>query len=196
MRDRNELTDDLLRGKAIHLTAQDMDQASKPYFEWAQDAEYQRLVEDVAPVPLSLQGTRESNEQGWPEDDSHNIMFLIRTNEDDRIVGFANLDYISWEHGDSYMGIGIGDKGYWGRGVGTEAMSLLMRYAFTELNLHRLSLTVFEYNERAIRMYEKLGFRIEGINRDYHFREGRRWDLVCMGILREEWLALNGYTAA
>jgi len=93
------------------------------------------------------------------------------------------------------MGIGIGDKAYWGRGVGTEVMNILLRYVFTELNLHRLSLTVFEYNQRAIRLYEKCGFKIEGINREYHFRDGRRWDLVSMGILREEWLALNGYTS-
>jgi len=194
MRDRNELTSDLLRGKNIRLAAQDMDQASKPYFEWVQDAEYQRLVEGDVPVPLSPHGTRESNEQGWPEDDPHNVMFLIRTNEDDRIIGFANLDYIDWQNGDSYMGIGIGDKAYWSRGYGTEAMNILLRYAFTELNLYRLSLTVFEYNERAIRMYQKCGFKIEGISRAHLYREGRRWDLVSMGILREEWLALNDYT--
>jgi RimJ/RimL family protein N-acetyltransferase len=195
MRDSSELTGDILRGKNIHLSAQDMDQAAQSYFEWSQDAEYQRLVEGDPPVPLSLKGTRESNEQGWPEDDPHNIMFLVRTNEDGRIIGFANLDYISWQHGDSFMGIGIGDKSCWGMGYGKEAMNILLRYTFTELNLHRLSLTVFEYNRRAIRLYEKCGFKIEGINRDYHFREGRRWDLVSMGILREEWLMLNGYIA-
>jgi RimJ/RimL family protein N-acetyltransferase len=194
MRDGAELTSDLLRGKNIHLTAQDMDQSSQPYFDWAQDAEYQRLVEGDPPVPLSLKGMRESNEQGWPEDDPCNVMFLMRTNDDNRIIGFANLDYISWHHGDSFMGIGIGDKAYWSRGYGSEAMNILLRYVFTELNLHRLSLTVFEYNQRAIRMYEKCGFKIEGINREYHFRDGRRWDLVSMGILREEWLELNGYT--
>jgi RimJ/RimL family protein N-acetyltransferase len=196
MRDRSELTGDFLRGKNLHFTAQDMDQASQPYFDWAQDAEYQRLVEGDPPVPLSIKGMRESNEQGWPEDDPHNIMFLIRTLEDDHIIGFANLDYISYQHGDSYMGIGIGDKAYWGKGYGQEAMNILLRYAFTELNLHRISLTVFEYNQRAIRMYEKIGFKIEGINREYHYREGRHWNLVSMGILRDEWLALNGYTAA
>ena len=193
MRDSTELTGDLLRGKYIHLTAQDMELAAQPYFDWAQDAEYQRLVEDGPPVPLSLKGTRQSNEEGWPEDDPCNVMFLVRANEDDRIIGFVNLDYISWTHGDSYMGIGIGDKTCWGKGYGREAMELLLRYAFTELNLHRLSLTVFAYNERAIHMYEKCGFKIEGVSRDYHYRDGRRWDLVSMGILRDEWMELNGY---
>ena len=194
MRDSTELTNDILRGKYVHFTAQDMDQAAQPYFDWAQDGEYHRLVEDGPAVPLSIKGMRESNEQGWPEDDPCNVMFLIRDNEDDHIIGFANLDYISWHNADSYMGIGIGDKSFWGRGVGREAMEILLRYAFTEMNLHRLSLTVYEYNERAIHMYEKCGFKIEGINREVHYRDGRRWDLVNMGILRSEWLERNGYT--
>jgi RimJ/RimL family protein N-acetyltransferase len=195
MRDRNEMTTSLLCGKNVKLTVQDMDQAAKHYFQWSQDPEYLWLVEGEPPVPLSLKATKDINERDWSEDDPDNIMFLIRTLQEDQTIGFANLDYISWHHGDSYMGIGIGDKAYWGKGYGTEAMNLLLRYAFTELNLHRISLTVFEYNERAISMYQKCGFKIEGMNRDYHYRDGRRWDLVCMGILREEWLASNEYIA-
>jgi RimJ/RimL family protein N-acetyltransferase len=94
------------------------------------------------------------------------------------------------------MGIGLGDKTCWGKGYGTDAMSLLLRYAFTELNLHRMTLTVYEFNERAIRMYQRCGFKIEGIVRDCLYRNGRRWDLVSMGILRDEWLELNGYTSS
>jgi hypothetical protein len=194
MRDNTELTGDILRGKNVRLTAQDMAQAAPHYFQWSQDAEYMRLVDGDPPVPLSLKATKDINERDWPEDDPNNIMFLIRANEDDRIIGFANLDYIAWTHGDSYMGIGLGDKTCWGRGYGIEALNLLLRYAFTELNLHRMTLTVFEFNERAIRMYQRCGFKTEGIVRECLYRDGRRWGLVSMGILRDEWLELNGYT--
>ena len=194
MRDSAELTSDLLRGKNVRLTAQDMEQAAAQYFQWSQDAEYMRLVDGDPPVPLSLKATKDVNERDWPEDDPNNIMFLIRANEDDRIIGFANLDYISWSHGDSYMGIGLGDRTCWGRGYGSEAMNILLRYAFTELNLHRLTLTVFEFNERAVRMYQRCGFKIEGIVREVLYRDGRRWDLISMGLLRAEWLELNGYS--
>ena len=68
-------------------------------------------------------------------------------------------------------------------------MKLVLRYAFTELNLRRVTLNVFEYNPRAIRCYEKLGFQHEGRVRKYLNREGRRWDLMYMGIMKEEWLA-------
>ena len=142
MRDSAELTEDMLRGKYVHLTAQDMEQAAPLYFQWSQDAEYMHLVDGDPPVPFSLKATKEGNERDWPEDDPCNIMFLIRANEDDRIIGFANLDYISWAHGDSYMGIGLGDKTCWGKGYGTDAMNLLLRYAFTELNLHRMTLSM------------------------------------------------------
>jgi RimJ/RimL family protein N-acetyltransferase len=194
MRDSDELTSDLLRGKNVRLSAQDMEQAAAHYFQWSQDAEYMRLVDGDPPVPLSLKATKDTNEREWPEDDPNNIMFLIRANEDDRIIGFANLDYISWSQGDSYMGIGLGDRTCWGRGYGSEAMNLLLRYAFTELNLHRLTLTVFEFNERAVRMYQRCGFKTEGIVREVLYRDGRRWDLISMGLLRGEWLELNGYT--
>ena len=71
-------------------------------------------------------------------------------------------------------------------------MKVVLRYAFTELNLQRLTLTVFEYNPRAVRAYEKTGFRHEGRLRQFLNREGRRWDMLFMGILRHEWMEQNG----
>jgi RimJ/RimL family protein N-acetyltransferase len=67
-------------------------------------------------------------------------------------------------------------------------MRVILRYAFTEMNLQRITLGVFEYNPRAIRSYEKAGFKVEGILRQYLHREGRYWDEIMMGILREEWM--------
>jgi RimJ/RimL family protein N-acetyltransferase len=66
-------------------------------------------------------------------------------------------------------------------------MRLMVRYGFTELNLHRISLTVFEHNPRGIRSYEKCGFKHEGRIRDFQLRDGNRSNLLHMGILRTEW---------
>jgi RimJ/RimL family protein N-acetyltransferase len=85
----------------------------------------------------------------------------------------------------------IGEREYWGKGYGTDAMNLLTRYAFMELNLHRVSLGVHSYNTRALRCYEKAGFRTEGAIRGETFREGRRSDDIYMGILRREWEILE-----
>ena len=88
------------------------------------------------------------------------------------------------------MGIGIGEREFWGKGYGTDAMDLILRYAFVELNLRRVSLNVFEFNQRALRSYEKAGFQLEGRQRQVMQREGRRSDILYMGILREEWMAI------
>ena len=89
------------------------------------------------------------------------------------------------------IGIGLGAREYWGQGYGTDAMQTLLRYAFTEMNLRRLTLLVFDYNPRAIRSYEKCGFVKEGTVRGVLQREGQRWDWHYMGILKEEWESLN-----
>ena len=88
--------------------------------------------------------------------------FAIRTLTGGRLIGFIELDAIQWAHGDAYLAIGIGERDLWGKGYGTDAMREILRFAFEELNLHRVTLTVFEYNPRAIRTYEKVGFREEG----------------------------------
>jgi RimJ/RimL family protein N-acetyltransferase len=85
------------------------------------------------------------------------------------------------------LGIAIGEHEEWGKGYGIDAVRVILRLAFTELNLHRVSLTVFDYNQRAIRSYKKAGFRLERRQRFFLKREGQRWDLIHMGILRNEW---------
>ena len=115
------------------------------------------------------------------------LFFLIRTLEEDLTIGLIGLDGIQWVRGDAWVGIGLGEREYWGEGYGTDAMGILLRYAFEELNLHRLSLSVFEYNSRAIRSYEKAGFVIEGRVRQFLNRDGRRYDMIFMGILLDEW---------
>jgi RimJ/RimL family protein N-acetyltransferase len=87
------------------------------------------------------------------------------------------------------LGVGIGEPDYWGKGYGSEAVNLLLRFGFEALNLRRVSLTVFEYNQRAYKSYQKLGFQVEGCARQMLNRFERRWDMIYMGILRDEWEA-------
>ena len=87
----------------------------------------------------------------------------------------------------SGVSIAIGEAKQWGKGYGYEAMQLVLRFAFDELNLHRVQLTVFCYNKRAIALYEKLGFQREGIHREHLQRDGRRYDMYLYGLLRSEW---------
>ena len=97
----------------------------------------------------------------------------------------------NWTPRDAFVGIGIGNRNDWSKGYGSDAMKIILRFAFTELNLRRVTLNVFEYNPRAIRSYEKTGFRHEGRMRNALLRNGKRWDMFYMGILREEWMEMN-----
>ena len=101
-------------------------------------------------------------------------------------VGSAGFHTVDWRNRNAELGIVIGDKEFWGRGHGTDATRTLVRWAFHELNLERVWLRVFADNARAIRCYEKVGFRAEGRLRQDHYCEGRYFDTVVMGILRDE----------
>lgn len=85
------------------------------------------------------------------------------------------------------LGIGIGDRNYWGKGYGRDALQVLLSYGFRLRNLRRIWLNVNSDNERAVRSYKAVGFVEEGRQRQHVWSNGRYIDLVCMGLLREEW---------
>ena len=105
-----------------------------------------------------------------------------------RLIGFTTFSALDGDNGSVMFHITIGERDAWGRGLGTEATQLMLGHAFERLGLHRVGLTVFSYNVRAIRAYEKAGFTIEGRLRDAIQRDGRFFDEVQMGILAPEWL--------
>ena len=104
-----------------------------------------------------------------------------------RLIGFTTFSALDGDNGSVLFHITIGERDAWGRGLGTEATQLMLFHAFERLGLHRVGLTVFSYNQRAIRAYEKAGFRVEGRLREAIQREGVYFDEVQMGILAGEW---------
>lgn len=174
-------------GKFVRLTVFEPERDSEPFARWNQDSEYQQLLSSG---PSTLWTPKQIKE--WIEKHFDQMYsFTIRAREGDRAIGNLDLSGINWPAGDAWVGIGIGEREYWGKGYGTDAMNLILRFAFETLNLKRVSLTVFEYNERAVHSYEKCGFQPEGRLRQWMQRAGQRYDLIFMGILREEWEALQ-----
>ena len=102
-------------------------------------------------------------------------------------IGGAGLQNLQWRTRSTEIGLVIGDRAFWNRGLGTEATALLVRFAFDTLNLHRVALRVYEDNAPARRVYEKVGFVLEGHQRDGDFRDGRYRDVLLYSILRPEW---------
>lgn len=177
----------LLTGELVRLVAMDPEKDAPLRVKWFANSEFSRML-DMAPFPRSsAKANREWIEKhlsDWLE-----FEFNIETLAEKQTIGFVGLDGsgIRSPHRDAFVGIGIGEPEFWGKGYGTDAMKLILRYGFLELNLHRISLDVFDYNPRAIRSYEKAGFKLEGRARGTLLREGRRWDEIFMGVLREDW---------
>jgi RimJ/RimL family protein N-acetyltransferase len=188
---KNIMTTDLFTGKQIRLTAEDPEVNAKAFTRWNLDSEYFRLLDSDPPHLWSEKKFMEWSKKDLEKDDPNSVGFMIRTLEGDLPIGFVALFEVHWNHGDAMIAIGLGDREYWGKGYGTDALRTFLRYAFTEINLRRLTLLVFDYNSRAIRAYEKCGFVNEGTIRGAMQREGCRWDWHYMGILKEEWEQRN-----
>jgi RimJ/RimL family protein N-acetyltransferase len=107
--------------------------------------------------------------------------------EQEKVIGTCCLVGIDWVGRSAELRIRIGDKDAWGQGLGTQASCCLLGYSFGDLNLERIWLRVFASNERATRMYQKLGFQVEGRLRRAAVVGGVVEDVILMGLLREEW---------
>jgi RimJ/RimL family protein N-acetyltransferase len=190
-KERRAAMNEILKGKLVRLSAFDPEELSKAFPRWNRNSEYYRLLNPSSHPMQSSKAAAKWMEEEVGEMSVASYYFSIRTLTDDKLIGELSLDIVDWSGRDAFVGLGIGEPEYWSKGYGTDVMNVLLRYAFTELNLKRVSLGVFEYNPRAIRSYEKAGFRHEGGLRLALNREGRRWDSLYMGILREEWSELN-----
>jgi RimJ/RimL family protein N-acetyltransferase len=182
---------DLFRGELVRITAEEPETYAKSEIHWHRDSEFVRLA-DSDPVQLSSEKkikewAEKRFEKGLQPD---RYSFTVRTLAEDKLIGFFGLG-INLIHKEAWVGIGIGEREFWGKGYGTDMMKLCLQYVFTELCVERVSLGLHEYNPRALRSYEKCGFRLEGRTRKDIMREGRRTDTLWMGILREEWEAMQ-----
>ena len=135
--------------------------------------------------PLTLKEEEEWLDRVARDEGVVTLGIVVR--ETDRLIGATGLHQADLRNRHSCFGILIGEKTEWGKGYGTEATGLVVRYAFETLNLNRVWLHAFEYNQGGLRAYEKVGFRREGVLRQDCFRDGRYWDTIVMGVLREDW---------
>lgn len=127
--------------------------------------------------------------QRWFENvsvDNSRIDLMICLQETNQPIGEIAMMEIDHQNQNSIVRISIFEKGDWGNGYGTEAMSVMLDYGFEILNLHRIELEVFSFNKRAKKSYEKLGFKQEGVIRDKLFYDGEFHDSIIMGVLKEE----------
>jgi RimJ/RimL family protein N-acetyltransferase len=154
------------------------------YAGWYGDQEIWHLT-SWAPAPLSRSATEKlfEDRELSPTDDS----FAIHIKGEDEPIGVISLMNISEANESAELSVIVGHQDDRHRGYGTEAIDRLLRYAFEELGLNRVGLSVFEFNEEAITAYEKLGFVQEGRFRQAIKRRSGFHDAILMSILKSEW---------
>lgn len=179
------LTSRAFSGRLVRLAAFDPEIDADFINRWDQDSEFQQLLNSD---PAHFHSPKQIQE-GMEKHIDQMFAFSIRSLEGDQRIGFCVLDGFDWTARSAWVSIGIGERAFWGKGYGSDAMNQVLRFAFDALNLRRVTLDVFEYNERAYKSYLKVGFKEEGRLRQWMVRAGTRYDLIFMGILREEWQA-------
>ena len=153
-----------LYGPKIRLTALARD-GLPTMVRWYHDPEFARLLDSSPAYPKTEDMLTQWLEGRQKASDA--FIFAIRLLDDDGLLGTVELSGIEWTNQVGWVSIGLGDSANWGKGYGNEATRLTLTFAFSELNLHRVQLTVFNYNQRAINLYQKLGFQREGVYREF-----------------------------
>jgi diamine N-acetyltransferase len=175
-----------LTGKMVYLRPIGKDDLGQ-LAVWFNDPEIRAVTGEVFPTsPLGMEEflTR-------TQSDISRVWFGIVTQEADRLIGEAGLlrMFPAWRTTD--LSIILGDKTAWGKGYGSEVMKLLLDYAFGSLNFHRVAIGVVGTNERALRFYEKVGFKREGIQRDGYYFDHSYQDFVMMSLLDDEYRQMS-----
>jgi RimJ/RimL family protein N-acetyltransferase len=174
----------VIRGKLITLRGLELTDAAEitqHYNDW----EVRQFLMSI--TPLSHEEEDNRIRQTWELRRKGTIyVFGIELNNPQLLIGLCGLEGVSSIHRRAELGIVIFNKSYWGKGLGTEAIRLILHYGFNLLNLHSIWLAVFEDNTRAQRVYEKVGFKPAGRRRQAVFRNGRYIDMYLYDILAEE----------
>ena len=179
----------LFEAQDIRLGPIDHEKDPEVESRWTHDSEFMRLMEFKPIRPLAPAMVKKGYESLEKEiEEGKNLFyFTIRARENDRLMGKAMLEWIDWSNGNGYLRLGIGSRTDRGKGLGAQALSLLLRFAFAELNLFRVTIVIPEYNQAAIALVNKFGFVEEVRRRKAILRDDGVWDLVIFGLLRSEW---------
>ncbi|WP_379136569.1 GNAT family N-acetyltransferase [Paenibacillus sp. sgz500958] len=175
----------LFRGQLLRFTASypgDAEQMSR----FSENFDYLANLDTDYAVPQAVHAFKETESRN-----PSGVEFMLRPLDNDKLIGFVALFRIEWNNQAARLAIGIGDPDNRGKGYGADALQMILRYGFMELNLHRIGLDVIEYNDRAIRAYMKAGFVEEGRMRASVKRGGTYYDRIIMSVLKDEWQIHN-----
>ena len=154
-------------------------------WEWINTPEIFLVLGVTAPITKSAQ-------QRWFENldqSDDRIVFAICLHEENEHIGNISLDSIDWRHRNARLAIFIADKSYHGKGIGSRAVNLLLKYAFNYYNLHRIYLKIDAEREKELfKFYGRFGFRKEGYLVEHEYKNGQYIDKIIYGLIRNNWI--------
>lgn len=172
----------MIEGELVRLRA--LESSDLPaVVRWMNDPEVTKYL-----LSAPLYGLEEM-EQWYNERRGTDDRVLAMMDRDDELIGYCGISRLEWEERRCNLWLIIGERDAWGHGYGADTVRTMLRYLFDEENLNRVYLTVDEENLRAIGLYERCGFRREGILKSARFKNGRYRDDVMMAVLKRDWSA-------
>ena len=179
----------MIKGKRVLLRSFELSDLDEVMRQW-NSMELRNLVGGADLGPASRNDEEEFIKGTWKQRQERKAFTsAIETVADGKLIGGISLMNINWTNRSAMLGISIYDSKNRGKGYGQESINLVLGFAFRTLNLNRVELEAFDFNERAQKCYLKVGFREVGTKRKARFIDGQYRDVMIMDILRDEWLA-------
>ncbi len=177
-----------IEGKRVYLSPMSLDDAEK-YVKWLNDFKVTDGLNGSQNM-VTLEGEKE-----WITNQTKegNFQFAIIRTADNELIGNCGFNKIDQVNGTGNIGIFIGEEENRGKGYGTEALKLLISFGFDYLNLNNIMLSVYSFNERAIKCYKKLGFKEIGRRREAYIKCNERYDDIFLDMLRSEYYGKVNY---
>ncbi|MBI4615316.1 MAG: GNAT family N-acetyltransferase [Planctomycetes bacterium] len=173
-------------GGRVVLVSHDLADA-EIYCRWFNDPELHHYNCDRRFTAFSLDETVDLLRRSWIETGPDCRRFAVRLLGTGRLVGQADIYQIHADSRRARVGLEIGEKDLWGRGLGREVLGMLLEEAFGSLDLHRVEALIYSFNLRSVRLFERAGFRREGVLRERLARDGGFHDEYIYGLLAREW---------
>lgn len=174
----------MYKGEKVILRAYKEEDAIKAH-RFVNDKELITNLSNSIPFPMTYE-----EELGFVKSQKKNnegtYNFAIEAIENKEYIGGCGINKVNWQTRVAELGIMIGNKEYWGKGYGTDAIKVLIKFMFEEMNINKISLGVYSFNKRAIRCYEKCGFKVEGVLKQEVYTGGKYYDKILMALFKED----------
>ena len=172
----------MIEGKIINLRALEVEDL-KQLRDWRNTEFVRKTCREYRLLSMEHQKRWFDSLLKTPPD---NIMFGVES-KNEKLIGVCGLVWINWKNRNAEVSIYIGEEEWQKKGVATDSLKTLVKYGFETLNLHRIYAVIFEFNEHSIKLFEKCGFKFEGKQREAHYVDGKYWNELIYGMLREEY---------